>query len=60
MSMLSRPGGDSGMRNLNALESRYICLISAMEAERDRRRYNALSDTRIGFGEKLRTDGMVV
>jgi hypothetical protein len=48
------------MRNLNALESRYICLISAMEAERDRRRYNALSDTRIGFGEKLRTDGMVV
>jgi hypothetical protein len=31
-----------------------------MGAERDRRRYNALSDARIGFVEKLLTVGMVV
>jgi hypothetical protein len=48
------------MGNLNALESRYICLTSAMRAERDRRWYNALSDTRIRLMEKLRTVGMVV
>jgi hypothetical protein len=60
MCMLSRLGGDSRVRNLNALELRYICPTSAMGAERDRKRYNALSDTRIGFVEKLRTDGMVV
>jgi hypothetical protein len=50
MSMLSRPGGDSRMRNLNVLGSRYICPTSAVGAERDRRMYNALSDTRIGSG----------
>ncbi|KAJ8580257.1 hypothetical protein M405DRAFT_834616, partial [Rhizopogon salebrosus TDB-379] len=32
MSMLSRLGGDSRMRNLNALESRYICPTSGMGA----------------------------